>query len=328
MRRREFIAVLGTAAAWPLGAQGQQAVRRIGVLLGFGENDPASKVSISAFTRGLAEFGWTDGGNVRMDVRLAAGDVDRMQMFAKELVGFKPDVILTHTTPATGAVQRETQTIPIVFVNVADPVGSGYVASLPLPGGNLTGFAQWEPTIAGKWVELLTEIVPGVKRIATIFNPETAPYVRSFFLPSFAATTRAFKVESIVIPIHGSAEIETIINSLGREPRSGLVVMPDTFTDLHRTLIISLAARNNVPAVYPYPYFPKEGGLLSYGTDYMDIFRRSASYIDRILRDVKPGDLPVQLPVVFRMIINNKTAKALVLDLPASLLARADEVIE
>ena len=331
MRRREFITLAGGAAAtWPLAARGQQAerVRPIGVLLGFAENDPTSKICISAFTRGLAEFGWTDGRNVGMDVRFAAGDLDRMQIFAKELVGFKPDVILTQTTPATRAVQRETQTIPIVFVNVADPVGSSFVASLPHPGGNLTGFAQWEPTISSKWVELLIQIAPGVKRIATIFNPETAPYVRSFFLSSFEATTRASKLESIVVPIHSSAEIETIINSLGREPRGGLVVMPDAFTDLHRTLIISLAARNNVPAVYPYPYFPKEGGLASYGTDYIDIFYRSASYIDRILRGGKPEDLAVQLPVIFRMIINNNTAKALGLTIPSGVMAIADEVIE
>ena len=330
MRRREFITLFGGAATWPLAARGQQAerVRPIGVLLGFAENDPASKVCISAFTRGLAEFGWTDGRNVRMDVRFAAGDLDRMQIFAKELVGFKPDVILTQTTPATRAVQRETQTIPIVFVNVADPVGSGFVASLPHPGGNLTGFAQWEPTISSKWVELLIQIAPGVKRIATIFNPETAPYVRSFFLSSFEATTRASKLESIVVPIHSSAEIETIINSLGREPRGGLVQMPCNFMQVHSASIISLAARNNVPAVYVSRFWVEDGGLLSYGPDYGDLFRRAASYVDRILRGAKPAELPVQQPTKFETVVHLKTAKVLGLMVPQSILLTADEIIE
>ena len=263
-----------------------------------------------------------------MDVRWAAGNVDRMRMFAKELVDLQPDVILASTTPATAALQRETRTIPIVFVNVADPVGAGFVASLPRPGGNITGFINIEAAMAGKWLELLTEIAPGVKRAAIMFNPDTAPCGGSYYLPSFEAAARSFKVEPITAPVHSDAEIETVMTSLGREPGGGLVVMPDGFMFVHRAPIISLAARNNVPAVYSAPVFVRDGGLLSYGPDWADIFRRAASYVDRILRGAKPAELPVQLPVKFEMAVNLKTAKALGLTVPQSILLRADEVIE
>ena len=303
-------------------------MRRIGVLMAFDENDPEGKARLSGFTQGLAELGWTDGRNLRMDVRWAAGNVDRMRMFAKELVDLQPDVILAGATPATAALQRETRTIPIVFAIVADPVGAGFVASLPRPGGNITGFSNIEASMAGKWLELLTEIAPGVKRVAIMFNPDTAPGGGSYYLPSFEAAARSLKVEPIVAPVHSDAEIETVITSLGREPGGGLVVMPDGFMTIHRAPIILLAARNNVPAVYSNSVFARDGGLLSYGPDRVDIFRRSASYVDRILRGAKPADLPVQLPVKFEMAVNVKTAKALGLTVPQSILLRADEVIE
>jgi putative ABC transport system substrate-binding protein len=331
MKRRDFITLLGTAAAaWPLAGHAQQPgrVRRIGVLMELDENDPQGKAWLSGFTQGLAALGWTDGRNLRMDVRWAAGNIDLIRMFAKELVGLQPDVILANSTPVTAALQRETRTIPIVFVNVSDPVGDGFVAGLPRPGGNSTGFGNQEPSMAGKWLELLTEIAPGVKRAAIMFNPDTAPYVRSYYLPSFDAAARSFKVAPIVAPAHSDGEIEQVITSLGREPGGGLVVMPDAFMGVHRAPIILLAARNNVPAVYWHSVIARDGGLLSYGPDIGDMFRRAAPYVDRILRGAKPADLPVQLPVKFEMALNAKTAKALGLVVPPSILLRADEVIE
>jgi putative ABC transport system substrate-binding protein len=303
-------------------------VRRIGLLLAGDENDPEEKALLAGVTQGLAELGWTDGRNLRMDVRWAADNLDRMRTFAKELVDLRPDVILALTTAPTAALQRETRTIPIVFAGVSDPVGSGFVASVRRPGGNITGFAYLEPSMVGKWLELLTEIAPGVKRVAAMFNPDTAPYARSYYLPEFEAAARSLKVEPITAPVHSDAEIETVITSLGREPGGGLVVSADNFMLAHRAPIILLAARNNVPAVYWYGVFSRDGGLLSYGPDPMDIFRGSASYVDRILRGTKPADLPVQLPSKFEMAVNVKTAKALGLAVPPSILLRADEVIE
>jgi putative ABC transport system substrate-binding protein len=330
MKRREFIALIGGAAAWPLAAPAQQPgrMRRIGVLMGFGENDPGAKSGLSAFTQALAELGWTDGRNLRMEVRSAAGTLDRLQMIAKELVGLRPDVILTGGTPGTAILQRETRTIPIVFASAGDPIGDGFVAGLPRPGGNITGFMVQEASMAGKWVELLTEIAPGVKRVAIMFNPDTAPGGGSFFLPSFEAAARSLKVAPIAASVHSDAEIETVMTSLGSEPGGGLVAMPDAFLALHHAQIISLAARNNVPAVYGDSFFARDGGLLSYGANRVDLWRRSASYVDRILRGAKPADLPVQLPVRFEMVLNAKTAKALGLAVPPSILVRADEVIE
>jgi putative tryptophan/tyrosine transport system substrate-binding protein len=330
MRRREFIAAMGGAAAWPLAVRAQQSsrMRRVGVLVGSDVNDPFTKSTLSAFTRKLAELGWTDGLNLRMDIRWAAGSVERMQMFAKELVKLQPDVILAGLTPAIAALQHETRTIPIVFAGLSDPVGAGFVASLSRPGGNITGFINLESSMGGKWLQLLTEIAPGVKRVATIFNPDTAPGGGSYYLPSFEAAAQKLKVEPIAARVHSDAEIEMVMTSLGRESRSGLVVMPDNFTISHRALIILLAARNNVPAVYWNILFPIDGGLLGYGSDFADIFHRSASYVDRILRGEKPADLPVQVPTKFEMVANLKTAKALGLTVPQSILLRADEVIE
>jgi putative tryptophan/tyrosine transport system substrate-binding protein len=278
VKRREFIAGLGSAAAWPLAARAQQGepVRRIGVLLSYDENDPVAKAHLSAFTQALADLGWTDGRNVRMDLRWTGGDINRTQAFAQELVGLQPDIILANATPATAAVQRETRTIPIVFVNVGDPVGSGLVASLNQPGGNITGFATLEASLGGKWLELLSEIAPGIKRAAIMFNPDTAPI--SLYMPSFEAAARSLKVVPIIAPVHSDVEIETAINALGHEPRGGVVVFLEIFTAAHHAAIMLATARNNVPAVYGASESARQGGLLSYGPAQIDAFRRAASY--------------------------------------------------
>jgi putative tryptophan/tyrosine transport system substrate-binding protein len=326
MNRREFIAGLG-AAGWPVAGRAQQGdrMRRVGVLIGGAENNPAWNWGLTAFTHALADLGWTDGRNVRMGPRWSGGDTNRIPALAQELVGLQPDVILVPgSTPATAALQRETRTIPIVFATVGDPVASGLVARLDRPSGNITGFANSEPSIGGKWLELLSEIAPGLKRAAIMFNPETGPV--SSFMPSLEMAARSLKVELIIAPVHGDGEIETAIIAIGRKPGGGLVVMPGAFTNEHSAPIILAAARNNVPAVYSNPAFA--GGLLSYGPDPVDILRRAATYVDRTLRGEKPGDLPVQLPTKFEMTMNLKTAKALGLTIPPNLLALADEVIE
>jgi putative ABC transport system substrate-binding protein len=326
--RRDFIALLGSAAAWPLAAQAQQGdrVRRIGVLMGGDETDPVRKTYVSAFTQALADLGRTDGRNVRMDLRWYGGDINRLRALARELVGLQPDIILTSNTPPTVAVQRETRTIPIVFANVVDPVASGLVARLDRPSGNITGFATLEASLGGKWLELLLEIAPGLKRAAIMFNPDTIPV--STFMPSLETAARSLRIAPIAAPVHSDGEIETAITALGREPGGGLVAMPDIFMLAHRARIISAAARNNVPAVYPNSPYARDGGLLSYGPDQVDPFRRAASYVDRILRGEKPGDLPVQFPTKFEMVVNLKTAKALGLTVPVTLQAIATEVIE
>jgi putative ABC transport system substrate-binding protein len=329
MKRREFIAGLGGAAAWPLAARAQQRerMRRIGVLMPYDENDPVVKPRLSALTQALAALGWTDGRNVRMDFRWDGGDINRMRALARELVGLQPDIILAaSSTLAAVALQRETRTIPIVFTSVTDPVASGIVPRLDRPGGNITGFAIFENTLAGKWLELLSEIVPGLKRAAIMFNPDTAPV--SAYMPSLETAARSLKVVPTIAPVHGDVEIETAIVALGREPGGGLVVMPDAFTLAHRAPIISAAARNSVATVYYLSTFARDGGLLSYGPDPVDDYRRAASYVDRILRGAKPGDLPVQFPTKFEMVVNRKTATALGLAIPPSILLRADEVIE
>jgi putative ABC transport system substrate-binding protein len=267
-----------------------------------------------------------DDRNVRMDFRWGGGDNNRIRALAQELVGLQPDVIMTSGTAATAAVQRETRTIPIVFAPVADPVASGIVARLDRPSGNITGFAVSEASQTGKWLELVSEIATGLKRAALIFNPDTAPL--SAFMPSFETAARSLKVVPIIAPVHSDGEIETAIIALGREPGGGLVVIPDSFTFAHRVSIISAAARNNVPAVYAVSEFARDGGLLSYGPELVDISRRAATYIDRILRGAKPTELPVQLPIKYEMAVNLKTAKALGLTVPQSILLRADEVIE
>jgi putative ABC transport system substrate-binding protein len=331
MKRREFITLLGGAATWPLAAGAQQPgqVRRVGVLMNGNATETPRQTELAVFVQGLRQLGWTEGQNLRIDVRWAAADVDRMQAFAKELVSLRPDLIVGQTTPVVAALKRETTTIPIVFVAVSDPVGSGFVASLPRPGGNITGFINIESSLSGKWMEMLKDIAPRVTRAALMFNPETAPYF-AYYLQPFEAAARSYAVEPIAAPVRTAADIERVVASLGDQPDTGLVVMPDAFMATQRNydLIISLAARYRVPTIYPYRKMVAAGGLVSYGTDNDDIFREAATYVDRVLKGAKPADLPVQLPTKFELAVNLKTAKVLGLDVPATLLGRADEVIE
>jgi putative ABC transport system substrate-binding protein len=329
LQRREVIAAFGGAAAvWSLAVRAQQGgrVRRIGVLMPGDENDPVRKDRLSAFTQALAELGWTDGRNARMDLLWYGDDANQIRALARELVGLQPDIILTGTTPATAALQRETRTIPIVFANVGEPVASGIVPRLDRPSGNVTGFANYEATLGGKWLELLSEVAPGLKRAAIMFHPDLTPI--SPFMPSFETAARSLKVAPISAPVHSDVEIETAIIALGRESGGGLFVMPNGFTVAHRAQIILAAARNNVPTVHPQSFFVRDGGLLSYGPDLVDNYRRAASYVDRILRGAKPTDLPVQFPTKFEMAVNLRTAKALGLAVPPSILLRATEAIE
>ena len=329
MRRREFITLLGGVAAWPLTARAQQGerMRRIGVLMGYAESDAGAKGFLDGFVQRLAELGWVEGRNLRIDVRWGS-NVTQMREFAKELVELQPEVIVANSTPVTAALQRETRSIPIIFVIVSDPVGSRFVASLARPSGNITGFSTAEGSLASKWLELLTEIMPGLKQAAMMFNPDTAPYVSSYYLPSFEAAAQSLKVVPITARVYSDAEIETVITSLGREPGGGLLVMPDNFMDIHRKQIISLAKQNNVPSIYQFPVSVRDGGLLSYGADFADIFRSAALYVDRVLRGAMPSELPVQMPTKYLLAVNTKTAGSLGLTVPPLLLARADEVIE
>jgi putative ABC transport system substrate-binding protein len=331
MRRREFITLLGgMAAAWPLAARGQQRepTWRIGMLEGFAESNREGQERAAAFQEGLKQLGWIDGRNLRIDIRWAApGDAELIRRLAKELVALQPDLILSSSTPTTAALLNETRTIPIVFANISDPLGSGFVASYPRPGGNITGFTNMEPTMAGKWLELLKESAPRTTRAAMLFNPATAPYAE-YWLKPFKSAAGAFTVAATAAPVHEPSELESVIASQAREPDGGLIVMPDSFSLDHAAAVTSLAARYRLPAVYPYRIFAELGGLLAYGNDRLDSYRRAAGYADRILKGEKPGELPVQFPVKFELIVNLKAGKALGLDLPPSLLGRADEVIE
>jgi ABC-type uncharacterized transport system substrate-binding protein len=331
MERREFITLLGgTVAAWPSLARGQQgdAVRRIGILMGLGESDPVGQAYLIAFREGLQKLGWVEGRGTRIDSRWAdAGDAEARKQFAKEIVDLNPNLILSHNTPTTAALLRQTRTIPIVFAIVSDPVGSGFVESFPRPGGNVTGFTNIEPTIAGKWLELLKEIAPRIVRAAFLFNPATAPFAE-YYLSPFKVAAESLAVEAIPAPVRNTAELESVIAAQARVPNSALVAMTDSFLTAHRREITSLAARNRLPAVYPYRSFAEAGGLLSYGNDLTDSFRRAATYADRIVKGAKPSDLPVQAPVKFELVINMKAARALGLDVPVHLQQRADEVIE
>jgi putative ABC transport system substrate-binding protein len=331
MRRRDLIAgIVGSAAGFPLAVRAEQPqlMRRIGVLMAWNETDREAQSNLAAFVQALQQLGWADGRNMRIDYRWSNGDVNRMQVFSKELVGLAPDAILAHTTPVTAALLRETRTVPIVFVLVSDPVGEGFVVGLPRPGGNITGFVHTEGEFAGKLLELLTEIAPTVKRVAIMFNPDTAPGRGASYLPSFETAVRSFRLEAIAAPVRNDAEIQAIVAVLGREEGGGLVAMPDGFTLVHRTPMILQAARNKIPAVYWNAIMARDGGLLSYGPDTSDIFRRAAPYFDRILRGEKPGNLPVQAPTKFELVINLKTAKALGIEVPLFFQQRADEVIE
>jgi putative tryptophan/tyrosine transport system substrate-binding protein len=328
--RRKFLAtLLSGAAAWPLAARAQQAdrMRLIGVLMAYAESDPEGQAWVAAFRERLQKLGWAEGRNIRIATRWATPDVEAMQRFAKELVALQPDLILSQSTPTTAALLQHTRTIPIIFANIADPVGSGFVASFPRPGGNATGFVLFEPTMAGKWLELLKEIAPRVNRVAFLFNPATATYFEYYTNP-FKAAAASFGVEAIAAPVHDRSELESAFAAQAREPNGSLIVLPDSFLNAHSVEITSLAARYRLPAVYPYRLYIKVGGLLSYGNDVFDNYRRAAGYVDRILKGEKPGELPVQAPVKFELVLNLKTAKDLGLTLPPTLLARADEVIE
>jgi putative ABC transport system substrate-binding protein len=330
--RREFITLLGGAAAmWPLVAHSQQRdqMRKIGVLYGGSTADPQGQSQLAAFAKGMRQLDWTPERNIAIEYRWAAGDVDRMRMLAKELVGLKPDLIIGHTTQVVASLQKETNTIPIVFVVVSDPVGSGFVASLPHPGGNITGFINVEGSLGGKWIELLKETIPGVARASVIFNPDTAPYWE-YYYRQVETAARSVAIEPAAIQVGAPADIERAIASIAQVPHSGLLLIPDIFTSIKRNLdlIISLAARHRLATIYPYRYMTAAGGLMSYGIDNDDLWRRAATYVDRILNGAKPAQLPVQLPTKFELAINLKAAKALGLTMPPSLLARADEVIE
>jgi putative ABC transport system substrate-binding protein len=331
MRRREFITVVGGAAAsWPLAARAQQPdrMRRIGVLMGYAESDSEGQAFVAAFREGLQKLGWVENRNMRIDYRWATSDdPDSIQRFAKELVALQPDLILSNNTPTTAATLQQTRAIPIIFALINDPIGGGFVASLARPGGNATGFIAFEGSMAGKWLELLKEIAPRVTRVAFLFNPATAPYAE-YFLSPFKTAAASFAVEGIAAPVHDSSEVESVVAAHAREPNGGLIVMPSAFSTIHRMEITSLAARFSLPTVYPFRFFTELGGLLSYGNDFLDNFRRAASYVDRILKGAKPSELPVQAPVKFELVINLKTAKALGLDVPSFLRQRADEVIE
>ena len=329
MKRREFITFLGgAAAAWPIAARAQQPerMRRVGVLMFTRADDPYGQKSVKAFQEELQELGWTESRNIRIEICWAP-DVESMQRFAKELVALQPDVILSPTTSATRSILEQTRTIPLVFAVANDPVGTGFVQSFARPGGNVTGFINMEPTMPGKWLELLKEIAPRVNSAAFLFNPATAPYFEYYMNP-FKTAAPSFGIEAIAGRIHNMSGLESVLAAQAREPNGSLVVMPDSFTFTHRAEVTLLAARYRLPAVYPFYQFTEVGGLISYGPILVDQYRRAATYVDRILKGAKPSELPVQAPVKFEMKINLKTAKALGLEIPATLLARADEVIE
>jgi putative tryptophan/tyrosine transport system substrate-binding protein len=330
MRRREFLGVLGGAAAWPSMARAQQAerMRRVGVLMGYAESDQEGQAFINAFREEFQKLGWAEGRNIGIDYRWAVpDDAEARQRFAKEIVAQQPDLILTQNTPNTAALSQLTRTIPIVFATASDPVGSGFVAGYARPGGNVTGFTVMEPELAGKWLELLREMAPHTKRAALLFNPTTAAYYE-YYLKPFIAAAASFGVEGIAAPVRDRAELETVIAAQAREPNGGLVAIPDSFLNVNRAEITSLMARYRLPAVYPFRFFAELGGLVSYGNDFLDNFRRAATYVDRILKGAKPSELPVQAPVKFDLVVNLKTAKALGLDVPLLLQQRANAVIE
>ena len=329
MKRREFITLLGGAvAAWPLAVRAQQGqrMRRIGVLMGMTADDPESQVRLAAFAQGLQRLGWTVGQNIQIDYRWGAGSAEIMRKNATELIALAPDIILAHSSMAVTPLLQATRTIPIVFTTVADPVGAGYVDSLARPGGNVTGFSNFEYTIGGKWLELLKEIAPRVTRVAVLRESAIAAGPGQF--AAIQAVAPAMGVEVLPVDVRNADEIERAITAFAQSSNSGLIVTASPGAALHRNLIISLAARHRLPAIYYGRYNSVTGGLLAYGPDFADQFRRAASYVDRILKGEKPADLPVQAPTKYELVINLKTAKALGLDVPPTLLARADEVIE
>ena len=328
MRRRDFITFVGTGAvAWPLAARSQQAsgMRRIGVLMGTAAQDAESKAELDGFRDSLAKLGWIEGSTIHIDYRYMVNP-DQYPELAKELIALHPEVIFAQSTPAAALLQRETQTIPIVFVNVSDPIGSGFVSSLARPGGNLTGVIAYEPGITGKWLAMLKEIAPRLTRAALVANPKTTAY--DYFLRNAKAAAALLDVEVVANPINDIADFEPAIKSFARVADGALLTVPDATLVAHRDVIIALAARYRLPAVYPLRYVVAEGGLMSYGVDVVDAFRQGASYVSRILRGENAADLPVQVPTKYETVLNLKTAKALGLPVPSSLLVRADEVIE
>jgi putative ABC transport system substrate-binding protein len=331
MKRRKFIRLLGSAAAWPLTVRAQQPdrVRVIGVLMAYAQSDRAAQSWLAAFRRALSKLGWIEGSNLRIELRWSADNTERMRALAKELVDLRPNAIFGVTTPATGALARETKTIPIVFAGVSDPIGSGFAANLAHPGGNITGFMSNDPagTLGGKWVELLKEIAPRTVRIELLFNPATAVPLQ-YTLPSIQAAAFSLAVQVNAAPVNAKDEIEGVIAARSRDPGGGLIVMPDVFNDVNRESIIASAARNSIPVIYFNRFFTEPGGLISYGDVRSEQFRLAAGYIDRILKGEKPADLPLQVPIKFELIINLNTAKALGLTVSDKLLATADEVIE
>ena len=330
MKRRKFITLLGGAAAWPLAARAQQTarMRRIGRLNYTSEGDLVSKAGVAAFMQELGRFGWKEGVEFRVDYRFGEGDAVRTAAFAKELVALTPDVIVARSTPATRMLLQETRTIPIVFVSVSDPVGDRFVNSIARPSGNATGFTNLEAAMGGKWLELLKEVAPKTKRVAALFNPAVAAGGGMFYLRTLADTAPSFGVSLDPMEVRTPADIERGLEALARTPGAGLIGMPDPFVSAHRAVMIDLAARYRIPAIYGFRNMAVEGGLMSYGVDLVDLDRRSAAYVDRILRGAAPGELPVQAPTKFELVINLKTAKALGLDVPWFLQQRADEVIE
>jgi putative ABC transport system substrate-binding protein len=328
MRRREFLALAG-AAALPLGAHdAQSAPKRLGVLIGYAQNDPEAQARVAAFRDGLRQAGWEDGRNIQISYYWAGASPDRYEPLASELLKSQPDVILANTTPVTAVLQRQTRSIPIVFVVVSDPVGAGFVASLPRPGGNITGFINFEAAMGGKWLELLKDVAPNVMRVGLMHNPSTAPGGGNYFRPSFEAAAPKLGVAPVTSAVRSPADIESTIIALAGQPGGGLVVSTDSFLTVHRKVIIRAAERHKLPVAYPLGLFAKEGGLIGYGPDYHDMFRRSASYVDRILRGAKPQELPVQVPTKFELVLNLRAAKSLGLTVAREFLLRTDEVIE
>jgi putative ABC transport system substrate-binding protein len=331
MRRRDFVKViasLSVASTRTAGAQPAEKTRRIGVLMAHREDDPEFQEYLGAFRQGLKKFGWIEDRNCRIETRWGAlDDAQVRQRSARELLTTNPDIILTQNTPPTASMLQETHTVPIVFVIVADPVGSGFVKSLSRPGGNATGFTIMEPTTSGKWLELLKDVAPQTKRVAFLFNPRTAPYA-NYYLDPFKAAAVSFGVEAVAVMVESTSDLETAFAAQAQIPDTGLIMMPDGFLNVHRTEVVSLAARYRLPAVYPWRFFTELGGLMSYGFDQLDFFATAATYIDRILRGEKPADLPVQAPTKYELVINRRAAKALGLTLPTSLLGRADDLID
>jgi putative ABC transport system substrate-binding protein len=330
MRRRDFLKFIGSASAWPVAAHAQQSekVRRIGVLMAHQESDPEFRDYLSAFRRGLQKFGWIEGRNIQIDTRWGAlDDAEGRLQAGKELLALSPDIILSQNTPPTGSMLQLTRTVPVIFVVVTDPVGSGFVGSLSRPGGNATGFTIMEPTTSGKWLELLKDIAPQVKRAALLFNPRTAPYAKYYVQP-FDAAAAKLGVNAVAATVDSKSDLESVFEAQAKVPDSGIVVMPDGFLNVYRAEIVSLAARCRLPTVYPWRFFPEIGGLLSYGFDQRDSFEDAAAYVSRVLKGEKPGNLPVQAPTKYELVINRTAAKSLGLALPTALVARASDVIE